>query len=195
VLIIIGDYPEKRVVFDENNIKIVETDNNSIDYTAMITLLEQPEILTTDWFFYIHDTVQFGSQFFNRLNHIMKGVIEKCKTTKITTVSFNFPSSNNGIYHKYVINRLKPAILKFKNTDNSILQELKSLFVATEDAIFRMNMQEHVFFPTAIDVGWQRPRPDFYNTGKTRLTEYYPDLDIWKFKATFGLAYTYVLEV
>lgn len=190
ILVIIGDHVEKRIISVEDNITIIETDNNSIDYTAMITLLEKPEILTTDWFLYLHDTIQLGPTFFQKLQGINLENFPK----KITTISFQFPSANIGLYHKDVISRLKPAILKFKNQDNSILHELKSLFVAAEDAIFRMNMQEHTMFPTKPDTKWNDPLIDLFNTGRKRLTEYYADLDFWKVKATFALAYTYTLE-
>jgi hypothetical protein len=194
ILVIIGDCLEKRIVSQVNFLTIVETDNNSLDFTGIITLLEKPELLTTPWFLYLHDTIGIGSTFFQCLLDLNLTDSYEDETNKITTISFQFPSANIGLYHKNVIERLKPAILQLKNTNNSILQELKSLSIVTEDAIFRMNMQEHSTFPTKSIPNSENELEDPYKTGVKRLKEYYPDLDFWKYKASYSLAYTYTMK-
>jgi len=194
VLVVIGNHDIKRVASVEDYITYVESDNNSLDYTGIITILEEPQILLTEWFLYLHDTIELGPTFFNRLLNCYLPEYNPENSKNITSVSFRFPSANLGIYNINCIKRLKPAILQLKNKDNSILQELKSLSIVVEDGIFRMNMQEHRFFMTPPEPKWDEPTVDKYNTGVKRLKEYYPDLDLWKFKASFALSYTYTMS-
>lgn len=189
VIIVVGGAPSSSLKMAvDRNIVIMEVTHNSFDFTAFIALLEMNlQLLTTPFLFFMHDTVIIGPKFFSTLLSIQV-------PESITSISFQHPSSNIGIYHRSVLHKFNDTILRFKNSksDHESLNELKHLHVVIEDLIFRLNTKSHRFFPTKSIPNWGSTE-DPYNSGTQRIKEYFPDLDFYKWKATWALADTYTL--
>lgn len=189
VLVISGGHDSFRTVISHPPLTIVETDINSFEYTAFITLSENPQLLKTDWILFLHDTIGIGDTFFQRVQSLQL-------PTDATTVSFRFPSANIGLYHKSIFEKDKHVlkILKNKDCSQDMLNSYKSFTIVTEDAFFRMNMGRHLFFPNPSVPLWDSGTTDPFNTGTQRIKEVFPDLDCWKFKASWALKDTYTLS-
>ena len=177
IIIIIGGFDEFNLR-KQGNYTFIEVDNNTIDYTGLIAILEN-NIINEEHFLYIHDTMIIGEQFFDRLYNLPKVPTNK-------TVSFQFPSSFIGIYSKNVLENFKDNLFKIKNSDyqDKTLKYIKHQCVIGEDSIFKMNIDNHLFFPT-------KPEPKWGTTVNIysdipRLPEYYADLDFYKYKATWA---------
>jgi hypothetical protein len=177
IIIIIGGY-DAVTVRKLNSYTIIEVDNNTIDFTGLLYILEN-DILKQEHFLYIHDTIVVGETFF-----IRHANLPSIPTN--TTVSFQFPSSFIGIYSKNVLQKFKDELIALKNKDyrETTIQKIKHQCVISEDYIFRLNISNHIFFPTKPDPKWGTT-VTIYN-GVPRLPEYYADLDFYKYKATWA---------
>jgi hypothetical protein len=177
IIVIIGGY-DKVTVRKLNSYTFIEVDNNTIDYTGLIYILEN-DIIKQEHFLYIHDTIIVGESFFTRHANL-------APIPTSTTVSFQFPSSFIGIYSKNVLHQCKDYLLGLKNKDYSddTIKRIKHKCVLEEDSIFKMNINNHLFFPTKPDPKWGTT-VTIYN-GVPRLPEYYADLDFNKYKATWA---------
>jgi len=187
IIFIIGGYDEYKVR-KMASYTFIEVDNNTIDYTGLIAILEYP-ILTNEHFLYIHDTIVIGETFFERVSKLPE-------IPTNTTVSFQYPSSFIGIYSTNVLTKFKEYILNMKNKDysNMALQRIKHECVLGEDSIFRMNHENHLFFPTKSEPKWGTT-VNIYTDDIPRLPEYYSDLDFLKYKATWGRNDTYTYSI
>jgi len=177
IIVIIGGY-DAVTVRKLESYTIIEVDNNTIDFTGLIYILEN-DIIKQEHFLYIHDTIVVGETFF-----IRHANLPPIPTN--TTVSFQFPSSFIGIYSINTLHKFKNEILALKNKDYSedSIKNIKHTCVLQEDYIFRLNISNHLFFPTKPDPKWGTT-VNIYN-GAPRLQEYYADLDFNKYKATWA---------
>lgn len=180
VVVVIGgcSTPTPPVVM--GNYTIVETRNNSIDLTGFIGLIEE-DIKLTPLFFYIHDTTEVGPGFFPALERY------SVLPDGVTSASFQFPSCYIGIYSTSLLDKFKNEIFSLKNMDESstTLRKLKDLLIDQEDKLFKLNIQNHAFFPTKPIPNWGTT-DDIYKCGIQRLREYYPDFDFTKFKGSWA---------
>jgi len=178
-LFVVGGNPEDKVT--EN---IIYTKINSLDFNAMIYLLKNPDLISEDKFFYTHDTCDFGPNFINLLEEKMK-VLESARLFQLA-----HESAYVGIYTKAKITEHKEQIMSFYNTDRSIekLNYLKTMVIHNESFILRSSpflcKQRIVSGPS-----------DIYSNGVPRITEYFPELDYYKFKANWFLKRDYELKI
>jgi len=180
IIVIINGFDHFKIYPKVKNYTFVETDNNSFNYSGLITVLENPEILATEHFLFMDDTSKVGPQFFQCLENIPE-------ISAKHTVSSPFPSAYVGIYSKTALKTHSNHLLQFKNKDYSekALQVLKHKTVLYEDSLFRENAGNHLFFPRKSEPHWGKDH-DVYKTGVARMPEYYPDLDLTRFKGTWS---------
>ena len=163
---------------------------NSFDFTGLITIVENPDIIQTDYIFYMHDTVGFGPDFFTILPKVDL-------VANPSAICFQCPSANMGFYRKsYLLEPIQAAtLLQLRNTDSSPekLQALKHMMIVLEDLVFKLHPTRVFMFPTA-------PKPEWgkevfpYGTDTPRIKELYEDLDFWKYKASWSRADSYNLR-
>ena len=180
IVVIINGFDHFKIYPPIKNYRFIETDNNSFNYSGLITVLENPEILATDHFLFMDDTSKVGPQFFQCLANIPD-------ISANQTISAQFPSAYVGIYSKTALQNHSAHLLQFKNKDYSekALQVLKHKTVLYEDSLFRENAANHLFLPRKSEPQWGKDY-DVYNTGVKRMPEYYPDLDLTRFKGTWS---------
>jgi len=190
-IVITGGY-DKFKISKEMNIINIEINHNSIDFTGIISLIEilddytgeYREFFNFDNFMYLHDTCKMGPNFLDIINDL--------KLIENESYSFEFPSSNLGIYSTKFIMSIKDKILELKNISNefSDLQHYKHLGVPMEDFIFKKNSQ-HKFlnFETTIS----EPK-DIYTHGIERIVIYYKHYDLYKYKANWSYKVDYELN-
>jgi hypothetical protein len=187
IIVFVGGHDTFKVIEISPLLRIVEIDNNSMDMTSYIGIAEHPELITTPFVFYVHDTIMIGDGFFPILQGFpYENIKEGC------SISFLFPSSNMGLIHRTLFTKFKRHILFLKNTDYSEegLQAIKSVCVLTEDFLFRLNFNNHMGFPNKPLPQWSSVE-DIYGNGVKRMQEIYTDFDFCKYKGTFNRADVY----
>lgn len=189
VVFVLGGNSEFRIEKTLNT-TFISTPVNSFDFTGLITLVENPEIITTEYIFYMHDTVAFGPDFFTILAKVDLD-------PKPPAICFRCPSANMGLYSmSYLLEPTQTTtLLQLRNTDSSPekLQALKHMMVVIEDLIFKLHPTRIFMFPTAPSPQWGKEVFP-YGTDTPRMKEIYEDLDFWKYKATWSPAKTYNLQ-
>ena len=178
-LFIVGACEEEKK--DEN---IIYTKTNSLDFNAMIYLLKNPDIIDEDRFFYTHDTCDFGPNFINLLEE---------KANEVVTGRLFIRSQESayvGIYTKQKIKDYEKKIMAFYNFENSAekLNYLKTMVIHNESFILRSS-------PFLCKTREVTGPFDVYNNGILRISEYFPELDYYKFKANWFLKKNYELNI
>ena len=165
----------------DDNIYNLQVIHNSIDYTALIAVVEHRDLLIENdiihncWF-YIHNTTKFGKSF--------KPSMLRNKTCRLT----NYPSMNMGTYlHKDLL-RCTDILLDKKSSDHpskTEIIELKRNAIKTEDSIFKHLSK---YKKIGIYCGGKITIPEklIYSNNILRITEYYKKLDFYKYKANWG---------
>lgn len=129
-----------------------------------------------EYYLYLHDTSKVGKNFYKKLKSIDLTNISSIKINK------NF-SMNIGIYSQKIINEYKSFLLTKKNIDENKCMEFK--YDGQEDYIFN-NDKNNIVLDNYDDWNYTGPT-DYYGTGTIRIVEYYPNLDIYKIKANWGI--------
>lgn len=169
---------EDNITLIKNNIIELVVPHNSIDFTGIIAILENnflQEKLVNSIIFYTHATTEFGPNFFN---------LFKPQSTQMLTRK---PSMNIGTYDYNKLQSIKSFILNFKSSDyppHEEILELKLSAIKQEDIIFTILKIDNVYCEKN-KIKIEKPL-DVYNTGTQRITEYYTNLDFYKFKANYG---------
>ena len=177
VIVVIGGHYNLNnyEITKDENITYIRANNNSIDFTGLITLLELYNN-TNEYYVYLHDTCKIGKNFYNKIKSIDLTNVSSIKINK------NF-SMNIGIYSQKIINEFNDFLLSKKNTTENECMKYKSIS-ANEDYIFNNDQNNKVL--DNYD-GWNYTGPsDYYNTGTMRIVEYYPNFDLYKIKANWG---------
>lgn len=188
IILMVGGY-EKTEKREFLGIKTYLLDNNTIDYTAFIGIIELELTNRIDFFFYLHDTTEINSKKF--YNIFYKYPIKKGRSYSIAK---NRKGMNIGFYSKETLLFNKEFILKIKNTKPSskALQNSKSLGVVLEDAIFNNDLlNKRIFF---IYSNTPISKKSNY-LGQARIQEKYNHLGILKYKANFKVSNEYVIHV
>lgn len=163
-------------------------DNNSIDYTALIGILETGLVDKIDHFFYIHDTTVINSKRFSSVFY--KYPLKSNFTYSIGT----FISMNIGFYSKGSLLKCKDIILSAKNTDYSYqaVYNSKALGVEMEDAIFKKNCEFH----KTIFGGYSMPtiKQTIY-VGQNRIEESFKYLGILKYKVNKNISDNFIISL
>lgn len=180
IMVCIGGYysdPWYTHTVDEEykNITYIHCNHNSVDFTALITVIEYMN--TSDYYLYIHDTCVVGVNFFN--------ILDTLDLTNVSTLRVNdLLSMNIGVYSSRIIHTFRRFLLSQKNTNEALVQQFKlNAGVKKEDYIFNrdgncklLNNQGKTSVTGPVD---------YYKTGILRIVEYYAGLDMYKTKANW----------
>lgn len=167
------------------NIKYIYCNHNSIDFTGLITLSELDEYKTNNnYYFYMHDTCTIGQNFYKKIKTI--------DTKYLSTIKIHSRYSMNiGFYSQTIINNFKAFLLTKKNTDENKCMIFKSVDF-NEDYIFH-NDRNNILLDNYSNWIYSGPT-DYYKTGTLRIVEYYPNVDLYKIKANWGLGREWTLN-
>ena len=175
IILMVGGY-SKIEKFNYYGVESYFLDNNSIDYTAFIGILELNLTNDIDYFFYIHDTTVIYSNKF--ANVFYKYPVKKQYAYSIGT----FISMNIGFYSKESLIKSKNLIMDSKNTDYSheAIYNSKVLGFEMEDSIFKNSFK----YRKTIFSGYSFPivNKTIY-VGQERIEENFKQLGILKYKA------------
>jgi hypothetical protein len=180
----VGGYSSYNKIEDPNGINVYEVNHNSIDFTALISVMEL-NIYSPYWFL-LHDTTYVGPNFYkNIINYDYKN---KPAVSLIYDVGMNI-----GAYSWELLNNNLEKLLSFKNTDYSEekIQYYKKLGVPNEDWL--MNENKHNCYcikPREIVYG-----VDIYNTNTPRIIEIFEELDLFKVKANWRRKEKYEIKL
>lgn len=189
---------DKRSVIKKDTYTLIQTDNNTIDLTGLIDIVENE--LESDYWFYIHDTCKVGPKFKELLYNIPESFPDKIALTV-------HPSMNIASYKYSYLMRYKDKLLKVKNKDYSEkkLKKLKEWSIHCEDLILHKPHQNGMGM-----IGIHSDTIEFYNPelsnrielenenwygGVKRIIEYYPQLDLYKSKANNHRTIKPIIEV
>lgn len=182
-----GGHHERSVIKKDTH-TLIQTDNNTIDLTGLIDIVENE--LESDYWFYIHDTCKVGPKFKKLLYNIPESLPDKIALT-------THPSMNIASYKYSLLLKYKSKLLKLKNQDYSEkkLKKLKEWSIYCEDLIL------HKPYQTGMNImGIPSDTIEFYNPnfanrievegenwygGVKRIVEYYSQLDLYKSKANY----------
>jgi hypothetical protein len=175
IILMIGG-AEKIEKFNYHGVESYFLDNNTIDFTAFIGILDLELTNSIDYFFYIHDTTVINSKRFS--NVFYKYPVKKEHAYSIGT----FISMNIGFYSKESLIKSNTIIMDAKNTDYSqeAIYNSKVYCIEFEDAIFKNNF----IFRKTIFLGYAFPivNKTVY-VGQERIQENFKQLGILKYKA------------
>lgn len=158
---------------DLDGLTIRKVNHNSIDFTGIISLLEDDVHNDYTHFFFLHDTVRLGKNFYFNVKR------NNYNNAKLTSDNL---SMSMGLLSKDYINLKTNEIFSMKNSDYSrdSINKFKLLAVLSEDLLFK-DIKESFNKSRRIITG----PIDYYNTGTLRIVEYYPDIDLYKIKANW----------
>lgn len=189
ILVVVGNNHENKVLC-ANNVHYAYVTHNSIDFTGLIYICETQNLPITNpkYWLYLHDTCECNIEVFNSwCNNILTSY--DGDTIPLTT----HPSMNIGIYKHADLMNLKQDIIKYKSSDlpsTVEIQKLKTKGVPDEDWIFKkLRCQKY------LSVRQTSPPTDVYGTGVKRITEYYPTVGIYKYKANWIRKQVYELRI
>ena len=182
-IIVIGGYNDsysKYHIQKDENITYIKCNHNSMDFTGLLTLLDLYNKDIDEYYFYLHDTCKVGLNFYKKLKLV--------SVTNVTSMKINFHFSMNiGIYSQKIINQFKDFLLTTKNEDESRTIEFKWNQWLWEDYIFKND--PNVTILDNYFSYWNPSGPfDYYKTGNMRIIEYYPNIDLYKMKANYGVS-------
>ncbi|RKS13295.1 hypothetical protein [Flavobacterium sp. 120] len=175
IILMVGGF-SKIEKFYYHGVESYFLDNNTIDFTAFIGVLDLELTNSVDYFFYIHDTTVINSKKFT--NVFYKYPVKKQHAYSIGT----FISMNIGFYSKESLIKNKTLIMSAKNTDYSRqgVYNSKVLGFEMEDAIFKNSFK----YRKTIFLGYSFPivNKTIY-VGQERIEENFKYLGILKYKA------------
>uniref|UniRef100_A0A6C0AQ87 Uncharacterized protein n=1 Tax=viral metagenome TaxID=1070528 RepID=A0A6C0AQ87_9ZZZZ len=134
VHIIVGGCPKYETEY-KNGIEIISVTYRCFEFTPLIYIIKNPDIIMFEFAFFAHDTVTFGKNFYNTIqSDIHKMKMGNFKTMKIENREM---SMNIGIYSKEIILKNKNPLLELElNTnDKDELMKMKHKLVNYEDFI------------------------------------------------------------
>ena len=177
ILCIIGDSPSPCQVI-ESTVHKVFVPYNSFDLTAFIYVCETN--FKKD-FFYLHDTCKPGPNFGPIVKDRLKDFTQDC-----AYLTNSGPSMNIGYYninfvksHSDLINTLKV----FTTTPEELLHA-KGLALTNEDFLIKKTNNK-----TTIARGRNTEHHNNIYSDNYRIREYFPDVDLYKYKANWDLAH------
>ena len=188
----------ERSVIKKDTYTLIQTDNNTIDLTGLIDIVENK--LESDYWFYIHDTCKVGPQFKKLLYNIPESLPDKIAL-------FTHPSMNIASYKYSCLMKYKNTLLKYKNQNYSEkkLKKLKEWSTYCEDLILHKPHQTGMgmvgihsdtieFYNQEISDCIKIENQDWYG-GVKRIVEYYPQLDLYKSKANYHRTIKPIIQI
>lgn len=173
IMAIIGG--DQHKYFLKDNVEYTFVPYENFDLTSFIHISDQPRFKD---FFYLHDTCKAGPNFLNKLRDI------HFNPNHCAKVACDGLSMNIGYYPFAFVKKYEADLQALKNTD--ITEEgrhkAKLIALAKEDFIFKSE-------PTGnLSKEGRCTTNDAPYEGSTRIQEYYPSLDLYKYKANYNLA-------
>lgn len=166
-----------------NNSLFFQLDYSSFEYNSLICIAEN--YIESDYWFLIQDTCVVGRDFYNLL-------IKKTDTTK-EKISLKYaPSMSIGSYRYSYLLKYRDDLIKLKNKDYSDkgLKSFKLWTISHED-YFLYKKEPHLCSTYDIEnYGFSikdRKQCNIYGTNTHRIKEYFPQLDIIKYKSNYGI--------
>lgn len=153
-------------------------DHNSYEYSPLIEICER-EIQSEYWFL-IHDTCKVGPTFKEKLYNVPKRLPEKIAMR-------SHPCMSIGLYKYEYLLTVQDKLKAIKNKDYSTesMCKWKDWGVWNEDYILFRTDPKPAIYPSKHSVE-NKGSDNWYNTGTTRIVEYFPSLDLYKNKANWG---------
>lgn len=176
---IVGGCPDETTYFI-NNIQIITVKYRCFEFTPHIFIVNNPSLFDFDYAFFTHDTVSFGTNFYNIImNDILFLKNNNFDSMKIEN---KLPSMNIGIYSKNIILNNKDILLSlclFSN-DHNKLYELKKHLVYFEDFIFmHSNHYNNNDYSENIETNFI----GINNTHSKGLTHFFKRIDFIKYQS------------
>ena len=181
----VGGYDTYEDVSNVYGITLIKVPHNSMDFTALISILEMEKV--KDMVFLLHDTI-FVQDFF------YKKILDKnIGNPSFDTISMTSDglSMNMGVYSYEYIKKCEKEIIEMKNTDYSEegIQKIKKINVEKEDFLLNKNISFNTQPRITNDAN------DFYRTGVARIVEYFPEIGLHKIKANWCIKEKYEIGV
>ena len=185
IYFVIGGHDVYSQEINEDGINIIKSTQNSIDYTGLISVIEQN--IYSDYWVLLHDTCYVGSNFY-------KTIKEYDYKNKPAVALSNDLSMNIGAYSWQYLENIKSDLMQFRNTDfsESSIQHWKQIGILNEDRyLLQFRTQYHY-----TDIPRTSTGPvDLYLTGVPRMIEYFGGIDLYKVKANWYNKNNYELKV
>jgi len=179
-IFIVGGSPQEL-----RNGNTIYTQLNCFDLTGLVYILTNNGIVDEkELFFYCHDTCDFGDSFYEKMLEAAKDGLPK--RLFINAIESMFI----GLYDLAILNKFSSYILDYENTSNDfeVLNKIKSSLISKESFILRN-------YPHICSTRQDYEPTDVYKNGVVRKTEYFPDIDLYKFKANWFLKNKYEMRL
>lgn len=175
--VFVGGYSEYKYE-THHGVHFYELDHNSYEYSPLIEICDKN--LESEYWFLIHDTCKVGPEFKKKLFNIPKSLPDKIAMKPQPCMSI-------GLYKYQYLVSVKDKLMSIKNKDYSeaSMSKWKDWGVWNEDYILFNTAPAPLIYPTNVSVE-SKGLNNWYNTGTTRVVEYYPGLDVYKNKANWG---------
>lgn len=171
IIIVVGGFYELEdyeINYDKNR-TIINANHNSIDFTALITVME---LNIDEKFLYLHDTCEIGENFIN--------ILKKIDCSNIFTIGH--PSMNMGLYDLKTLIKYENILKKLKNIDKNMEIKFKNLGYTYEGRIFQFEKAKQIGKnPPYISIGFKQ----LYDSNVQRRIDYIECLDLYKYKANY----------
>jgi hypothetical protein len=137
---IVGGCPSNEIYYN-NGIEFVHVTYRCFEFTPFIYIANNPDKYDFMFAFFTHDTVKFGSNFYQTI----KSDICFLKNNSFQTMKIEnkpgYPSMNIGVYSKKIIldNKDKILSLKLDTNDPEELMKMKHKLLHYEDFILKQN--------------------------------------------------------
>ena len=191
IYVVEGGHQQNRKI--EHAVNYYHADHNSFDLTALISVVDLN--IETDYWFLLHDTCVVGTNFQNLISNVPHSLPE-------VLVLRNFPSMNMGLYKKDYLLRKKDVLFSMRNRDysNEGVLAAKKKAIDEEDILFKqkdIDGKVWVINPwlMKIDGNYRISSTDAHNYYSDRIVEYFPQVDLYKFKANFNMSRTNIIDL
>ena len=191
IVVVSGDEDED-VLQKKDAYWLLKVKHNSIDFTGIIAAIEHSPLLQShighfDTFFYTHDTTEYGAEAWRRIAKKDMGITQPLILTA--------PNMNMGIYKMTDLIHHRSSILEQKSSDHPTTEErqrLKQNAVANEGFLFRRLNCDKALCTYNVVCPHDTCR-SIYPSGACRIQEFYPEIELTKFKANFIAKPSYAL--
>lgn len=175
IVVVVGGYREQSTPYIEtrkDNITWIHAQDNAIDFTGLLAVIDLFSQNTENVYMYLHDTCSVSKSFLHTIAAIdMKG----SNTMRINSRV----SMNMGLYRQSYLNTISD-IEDLRGTGDTLYDKARGVYL--EDWFFKRD-------PTCRTIGRGLtkvlPQSDVYGTGVLRITEIYSDIGLMKYKANW----------
>lgn len=191
IYVIEGGHQKSQKV--EHEVNYYQVDHNSFDLTALISVIDLD--VQTNYWFLLHDTCSVGPMFKDLVSNVPH-------TNPDVIVLRNFPSMNIGLYKKEYLEKKRSVLMTMRNDDYTAegIQSAKKKAIEQEDILFKqpdIRDRVRVYNPwlMKLDGNYKISATDNHQYYSDRIVEYFPQADLYKFKANFNLSRTNIVDL